>query len=101
MHARLIDSGCLLDFRQDVCKAVWTEAAEFLGCKEIQEDIIKHLKTLLVETTKRSETISVASGQLMVSDEELSPLMQCGYSRDWHTVQVWPCISLLHLQCPL
>jgi hypothetical protein len=68
------------------------QAAEFLGCKKVQEDIIEHLKTLLVETTERSLKISLASCQLQVSDEDLAPWLHHGYSRDWHNVQVCACI---------
>jgi hypothetical protein len=73
------------------------QAAEFLGCKKLQEDIVKHLKRLLVEMTKRSEEIAAAPQQGS-ADRALSLAFHHGYSRDWHTVQVWACIALLHLQ---
>jgi hypothetical protein len=69
------------------------QAAEFLNCREVQADIIKHLQTLLIETIERKEAIvaPVASS----SDAQLA--IHRSYTRDLHSVQVCAYIALLSL----
>jgi hypothetical protein len=62
------------------------QAAEFLGCKEVEEDILNHLCTLLMETLKRSEESFAL--QSASSDLDGFPEANHAYGRDWHNMQV-------------
>jgi hypothetical protein len=57
------------------------QAAEFLGCKEIQADVINHLQTLVIEIIERKEEIIVSSG-----NSQLAASFACTW--DIHSVQV-------------
>jgi hypothetical protein len=69
------------------------QAAEFLGCKEVQADIIKHLQTLLIEIIERKEEIVVSESSSL--DSQLAVNLAC--TRDLHNAQVCACIALLLL----
>jgi hypothetical protein len=71
------------------------QAAEFLGCKDAEEDILNHLCTLLLDTLKRSEE-SFAS-QSASSDLDGFLEANPAYGRDWHNMQVCAITELLAL----
>jgi hypothetical protein len=54
------------------------QAAEFLGCKEVEEDISNLLFTLLFETLKRNEESFALQS---------APKGNHAYGRDWHNMQ--------------
>jgi hypothetical protein len=62
------------------------QAAEFLGCKEAEEDVLNHLCTLLMETLKRSEESFAFQSVSSHSDGLLE--VNHAYGRDWHNMQV-------------
>jgi hypothetical protein len=71
------------------------QAAEFLGCKEVEEDILNHLCTLLLETLNRAqESFILQSASL---DSVASPKGNHAYGQDWHNMQVCACTELLAL----
>jgi hypothetical protein len=67
------------------------QAAEFLGCEEIQADVINHLQTLLIETIVRKEEIVTSEDSCW--DSQLKVNVAC--TRDLHSVQVCTYIVLL------
>jgi hypothetical protein len=69
------------------------QAAEFLGCQEVQADVIKHLQTLLIEIMERKEDIVVSESSSL--DSQLAVNLAC--TRDLHSIQVCACIALLLL----
>jgi hypothetical protein len=70
------------------------QAAEFLGCKDVKNEIINHLQTVLMETVQRNEGI-VAPDATM--DSDLSIAVDHAFTRDWRNVQVRTCNALLLL----
>jgi hypothetical protein len=69
------------------------QAAEFLGCKGVEEDILNHLCTLLIDTLKRSEESFALQSASSDGFLEANP----AYGRDWHNMQVRACTELLVL----
>jgi hypothetical protein len=62
------------------------QAAEFLGCMKIQEDITKHLQTLLIEILERTEKIKASEAASWSTDLSLAVYLAC--INEWHSTQV-------------
>jgi hypothetical protein len=68
------------------------QAADFLGCSTVREDIINHLQTLLSELVEQTEKIDTAG--CTPWDVQLALEVHDVYTRDWHNLQVRTCTVL-------
>jgi hypothetical protein len=68
------------------------QAAEFLGCQEVQADIIDHLQKLLLEIMEWTEKIF--SSQAASLDSLLSHAAHNSYTCYTHNLQVCVCNDL-------
>jgi hypothetical protein len=72
------------------------QAAEFMGCEEAQEDIIKSLQTLLIEMIERTKKI--IAPQPATLNSILSQATDHAYTHHTHHhMQVCACVALLVL----
>lgn len=77
-------TGCIILSATGFISVYSVQAADFLGCKSVQKDIMQHLQTALTDIIDQSEILEAPD----TSDTLLSLVVHRTYCRDLHNLQV-------------